>query len=482
MVNYNVNYNSIDIVGSSYRLHHTRFATTFYFTAIFNNSHEMTLQQALYVHEYLLVHKEGHNEALKRMKRKLTKRKSWKCFTTKSYKALESDSPLLFKDFLLHIKKLYHNKPTSLRPSAIGFITDQNALTHDINLLPPPPTEWDILCIEGQVDNYDFNDAKNTIYWCKSNVSLSRNIVVRYDSIDTILGLIKQKEVKTWSDFISNANSLDVFMITQYQLSTCSYENKIELQAVDFKPLITKFNDWYNLQSPESQYKVWPRISMLCVLKDPHRFYHTLNTFLRLRYPRDLLELVVVDDQDSDKKLKHMLPNDSRIKFVNISKKDAEDNYIIYPFGHKLNLGVKYATHDVICHMFDDHVYFPNKFDDLVKTYLLSNKEALISVDTAYFEHTSDAFKSVVESAPDLGNMMYTKKIWKVGCFEESSELSSTQLAKAFVANRVNCFGGTPFAISSFCIAPPSEEADELPFSLSTLVPDTLKESFKLLF
>lgn len=440
----------------------------------------MTLQKSLYVPEYLLIHKENDTDGFKKMKRKLTKRKAWKCFTVKTYKSFETDSIQIFKDYLVHVKKTYQNKHSNAKTPALGFISDKNNIDHDINLLPPPPQMWDVLCIQGNVEKYKFSDPANTIYWCKSEISSTENVIVNYESIDTILTMIKDKKVKTWADFIKHINGLDLYIITQYQMSSPRQVGDVDkVGMVNTSRLVSSFETWYNQQTDEDQYKVWPKVSLLCVLTNPHGFFHTLNTFLRLRYPRDKLELVIVDSMDSDKKLKHLIPNDSRIKIVNISKKDNDGDYVKYPFGIRLNLAAKYATNDVLIHLFDDHVYSPENICNMVKSYLVAGKDALVCVDSAVYDRKNN--RSIVQTKPDLGGMIYHKRLWKVGSFEEN--VSQDNVANMFIKNRSNCFGGIPFTSSTFSIQTIDNldtDTEVLPFCLGHLVPTSMKESYEL--
>ena len=198
---------------------------------------------------------------------------------------------------------------------------------------------------------------------------------------------------------------------------------------------------------------------------------------MKIDYPRDKLQLLVVDDQDADKRLKGILPNDSRIKILNITQKDKEQVLKTFPTGYKLNIANKYASHDLIFHFFDTNVYAVDNFKSLIKGYIVSKKYALTSVDTGFLNE-----KSLVAKIPDLANLLYHKQFWKACSFDEKED-DSIVLMKKFFAGRYACFGFVPFIQCSFKMgAPYSSKHKELPFSLKHLVPKSTRESFDVCF
>ena len=47
-----------------------------------------------------------------------------------------------------------------------------------------------------------------------------------------------------------------------------------------------------------------PSISIICIISDIPKFIHLLHTFLKLDYPIDKLELIVIDHLNIEKKIK----------------------------------------------------------------------------------------------------------------------------------------------------------------------------------
>jgi hypothetical protein len=192
-----------------------------------------------------------------------------------------------------------------------------------------------------------------------------------------------------------------------------------------------------------------------------------------LDYPSYKLELIIVDDTDSEKKYKHMVPNDARIRIVNIKNKNNPDESL--PVGYKLNAGVKYASNDIIMHFFDTSNYSLNLKETIIH-FLISDKLCLMSNKTGIFPNKE-------ENVPDLANMIYFKYFWKATLWEDQESLEIALLYK-FIAHRLNCIGYIPFVKMSFSIKPRYDleyNCKELPFKLDLIVDPKLKESFKFL-
>lgn len=432
----------------------------------------------LLVDNFLFINGEDPQNA-KRMKRKFTKKKISQCITSKSLTQgqFEKQAVGLLYEHLMSIKKNQGSRVRQL-PECVGVLCDTNVLLNNITRLPPPPIEWDVLCCESDVTNYNYNSPHNNVYWCATSISDTHHFVINSKSIDAVIGILKQS--KTWSSFILNLQkNLKLYTITQYYLSepskrhhkvseeklhskTTSVEEKKqvveeygnvcnkELQKIsntyiNINQLGAKYDVVLSKVSKEESYKLLPKVSLICLLTSPERFFHTLHSFLKLDYPRDKLQLVVVDDTDAEKKLKHFLPEDSRIKIINISKKDNQE-YVKLPVGYKLNTGVKYADNDIIFNFFDTHHYFVSQFRTLVKAFLVSGCDALLGGQTSYFVNDE---VSAVDDVPSVANMLYNKNFWKVDAFDESYNESNIVLYN-FIKNRQGCVRYAPFLFYSF--------------------------------
>lgn len=454
----------------------------------------------LFISKYLFLYNSNSQNA-KRLKRKFNKKKILPLFHTKEYKQFDEDAVKLLQDFLKVSKSQGTNEH-------IGFISDACVVQNNIVNIPPPPLSWDILCLQSQITQYNFKNKDNNIYWCESKVANTCNFIINNNFIENLLYMLK--ECTTWTKLMEQLNKrAQIFSVTQYTFS----EHESEYINVPFDRIYSKTtnqqerdilwdrvaldcedvlrNDtsiklnsasWHtNVTISENVKQNLPKVSCVCVVSDANKTFQVLMTFLKLDYPSDKLELVLVDDIDAEKKLKNILPNDPRIKMVNLTKKDPKTGELMrLPFGYKLNMGVKYASHNMIFHLFDTHVYVPSKFCNVIGTFLMSGRELCMSIDSGLYGKNSD--ESFVNDVPDIGNAVYFKNFWKVRPFNEKQDISSI-LVYHFVKARTMCGMFLPFVTMSFKVldqmsSEKKETYKKLPFNLRRTVESSLQESF----
>ena len=131
--------------------------------------------------------------------------------------------------------------------------------------------------------------------------------------------------------------------------------NKLKLlniNPLDWNNTINYFDSKLSTKTPSEKYVILPSISIICIISDAPKFIHLLHTFLKLNYPIDKLELIVVDHLNIEKKLKNVIPNDKRIKIINIQNKTTITDPKILPLGYLLNLGIKYSSNNLIFNFF----------------------------------------------------------------------------------------------------------------------------------
>jgi hypothetical protein len=378
----------------------------------------------------------------------------------------------------------------------VGIIFDTNIIIHDITYIPELPSKFDILCLESQLQSYKKTSEKS-LYWTPTDIISSGNFIINGGSIDKIIQLAKL--CKTLDDFFPKLNELYVFTITQNHFSERE-ENHIHDPLVINKKLTeqdiiaydTKLsNEFYTkfqslsissnkLQTYSIKDELLPKISLICPFTDKSKFFHTLLTFLRLDYPKHLLELVIVDDSKSENEMN--LPEDSRIRLININ--NSQDPGQSLPLGYKLNMGVKHASHNLIMHFFDTNNYSLD-LRNLVSHFILSNKECVVSKDTGLYSHTKE---SSIINIPDLSNCLYTKDFWKKCSFEELNHklFINCDLIYKWLNCRINEISFLPFIYMSFKIKKYNDnvliQTDKCHIDLSLLVDKKIKESLDLLF
>lgn len=453
------------------------------------------MENVLKVDEYLFLYKEGSANS-KKLKKKFFKKNMSHFFVYQSYKGVfESEFSEKLLNYLIRVKKNIKKYK-----HCVGFLSDDNILTDNIFILPPQPQSWDILFLECDITSYDPNNKYNTIYWQSvKGINDSRNFVININSIDRVIKLLQKS--KEWSDFRNNLDSLDMFTIVKTFLSRRekeyvftniiskkNYNNKISnklindnVNFVNHDKRVALYDEKTIDFTYEEKYMMLPCISLVCIISDIDLFIHSLYTFLKLDYPRDKLEFLIIDDNDYEKSIKKLLPEDGRIKIINLTKKNKDDNMEI-PLGNKLNMGINYAKHDIICHFFDTNIYFPETFMNLVKCYIISNKDMVVSGDMGIYEKNTGM--SFTVKKPDLGNMMYTKNFWKACTFIDI-ENNKDVLFYNFTFFRKSCILYIPFLHFSFIYEKDQmviyESSKEIPFSLDKLVNNSIKQSFLII-
>jgi hypothetical protein len=444
------------------------------------------------VSKYLFIH--GTTQNAKRIRRKFNKKKLSKMCIPKVYKTFETDAIQFLSHYVLLMKqqKLKGN-------NYFGVITDKNVLMTSIVGIPPVPEQWDILCLDSLVSSYEFENEYNNIYWCKMQIQDSHNFIINNNEkcLEQFLGLLKS--CQTWREFIKGLNSsFNIYGITQHNLSensdvyidqltlfshrsyslACSkLLNKQKTNCLNVDNFVQDFDALYKTLSPESQYNIFPVVTCIVILNDAQRFFHLLHSFLKIDYPPDKLHMVIIDDQNLESKIKSYLPNEKRIKIINISQSKQAKSELRLPIGYKLNLGVKYAdvNTNMFFHMFDENSYFIDKFKLIVKTLLNSGKDILTSYDSA------SSIVNAVKDTPCICNLMYRKDVHSVLPFVENESDSNIILAN-FLKNRIPCVGYLPFLYFSFNYTEQTNEeyTKHLSFNLNQIVPESVKESFQL--
>ena len=347
-----------------------------------------------YINNNLFILQENSQNA-KNITKRLIEENLMTSFTFK--KCDNVDSYLsIFKEYLLKIKP-----NLSKENEFIGFLSDRNILNtyvendkgnKKISTLESVPENCDVLFLQYIANKFYYNkdmSRDTNKNWTRVDVLDSYHFAINSKCIDKILEISNKSN--SWNEFIKNLNILQCYGITQEQYSymdtstlNVKYNNINELQN------ITKVGNLFDLKCKKltetQKYKMYPNISLLCILTDIDRFIHILHSFLKLDYPKNKLELVVVDDKKTelDKKFQSLIPNDSRISFINLNPENVEDNYKL-PLGYKINTGVKYSKYDVIFHLFDTNVYYIDNFSNLIKTFIMCNKDILLSQDTGLY-------------------------------------------------------------------------------------------------
>lgn len=139
-----------------------------------------------------------------------------------------------------------------------------------------------------------------------------------------------------------------------------------------------------------------------------HLFSLTLRNWMMIKYPKDKLEWVIVDDGTED--LSDLVKSDSRIRYT---KLDGGPNG--FPIGQKRNICCEIASHDVIVCMDDDDYYFPENVLSRVKTLITNNVGCVGCSAMGAYDLTTDK-SAFISNGPRFlteSTMAFTKSFWK---------------------------------------------------------------------
>jgi len=453
----------------------------------------MSSKNSLSIYNYYFIQKSNSLNGKKNKKKLLNKKYSGK-IKIQEYTNLESEFLIILKKILIDYKK------TKLKGS-FGILLDTNVIIHNIAYLPPTPNNFDILCLESDINNY-IEGGEDNIYWCKTNIKKSGNFIINEIFVDPLLNWLKEENTLILSDFWKFINNFQIYSITQYQLSEPKEQyihhpstniNSVELLTKEYKVLETQYSSFLiNLikdcpitlpgslnVNVNSEKLILPKVSLICPIILEPKLFHTIMTFLYLDYPKDLLELIIIDDTNSEKKIN--LPQDKRIRLINTNPKDTNlKNLKSLSLGYKLNLGVKYASNNIIYHFFNDNHY--SNFKENILTFLISKKELCISKDIGVMYEN----KTKIFNFPDISSLIYYKKFWTKQAFEEIplSTLNDTpQILYKFIMNRKECILFKSFISSGFKLNYSSDlECNLININCNLLVDKKLEESLKMYF
>ena len=277
---------------------------------------------------------------------------------------------------------------------------------------------------------------------------------------------IKQNETKLRMDFISSDRINKEYKLKRDNLYK-SYETK--LRELKYNNVNIESIKRLNINVHDL-----PQVSFLMPYTNPENLYHGIITFLKMDYPRYKLELVIIDDTGSEKKYKHMLPDDSRIRIVNVSDKNDKEKRV--SLGYKLNAGMSYSTHEITMHLFDTSNYVLD-LKTIIIEFIRLNKPCMMSNKTGIYPNKE-------YDIPDIANMIYLKSYWRVNKWIDDLNTIDIETLYHFIYNRINTIVCVPFIYIGFDVKRyqyqdnQGVKEDYLPFKLDTLVHSKLKESF----
>ena len=172
----------------------------------------------------------------------------------------------------------------------------------------------------------------------------------------------------------------------------------------------------YILKTDDIPEENLPSVSIITPTRDRKElFLLALNNFYNTEYPSGKLEWIIVDDAKEENRVKTILPEDTRIKYLEL---DVE---VPLPVSQKRNIAVQNASNDIILHMDDDDFYYPQHVLSRVKSLLSNNIQCVGSTQLGcYNVLNKKSFKvGDIHSVLAEATMCYYKSFWKERSFFE---------------------------------------------------------------
>lgn len=400
---------------------------------------------------YIFIHKcTASHHAIKQCKRKFKKLGKYKELVLHKY----TDNKTL-QTFLLDFIKRHPNEP-------VGFINEDAKIIQNITLLPDvpnletatfPPTETEgipnVFCFHAEINKIHYNSTIHNQYWNHIECNLSLNFVLNSSWINTFvksintdlvfdstrllfqyLSTLFTKTVAVTQYNFVHDSQLFITLPDSYYAKVChnkprllkTYQRQLFQGVGSFKLGSVNTDLIANTMSTldaDTAYKYTPKVSVIMTLTDINQFFVTFHSFLKQDYPKSKIELYILDEFKLDTKLKHLIPPESRIRFINMQTKNGE----LVPLGYKLNVGFKHSTSDIVCVMMDTHYYSPDYITNHVYSLLESKRECNVGGIHLYDGYSGSGSNSkgkiLTQDSLDIASLAATKKLWNNYSFQE---------------------------------------------------------------
>lgn len=317
-------------------------------------------------------------------------------------------------------------------PKYIGVLFDTNQIIDfkRIISIPKPPKIFDILCLDGGEINEYINENENGI-WSKVKVNSSGNFIINTKNIGNMENLFEGNvyslKYNRPSILTKNENILEEFDEKNFSINTLNY----------------------------------PKISLISIISDKNLFFHVVYTFLKLDYPSNCLELIILN---KTKKKLNKFVEDERIKIIYFDEEVS--------FGEELNIAISNSTSEILFHFFEGYNYNLN-LKHVILNFIMTNKQCICQKKT-FIQQNSDS-KTQENLYQDLGTLIYTKNFWKMLYFSNDNEYK--KILKNFIFNRLKLVGLIDYKyVLKIC------EFEENENFINNFIDEKLKESFRLTF
>ena len=180
-----------------------------------------------------------------------------------------------------------------------------------------------------------------------------------------------------------------------------------------------------------------PTVSVVTITKDrEYLFPIPIHNWSHFKYPKDLIEWVIVDDSKTDN-LKNIIPPDNRIRYFYLKDQMTISN--------KRNYAVSQCTGSIIVNMDDDDIHFEDSI--LAKVRVLQtypDKKCVFSLPVGIYD-LKNSSSMISDSSEEIyieSSLAFYKEFWEQGKF---GSLPPNGEWYYFAKGRTNKFVNIPF-------------------------------------
>ena len=283
------------------------------------------------------------------------------------------------------------------------------------------PDNWEVVYLDGVIEE-NIESEYNNKFYKRVRVSETLGVMFNVENKDFMKKILDfgykwlNKKGDFWSIFDCKGYIITIPFITPMETRKTN-----DLESVKYKEIETNVLD---LDIKSINDKDLPNVTLVTsTYNNRNMFFLTVMCYIKLNYPKEKLQWIIIDDSDHLKDVASLLPReDDRIVYLRCKTDDQ------ITLGKKLNIAVNNAKYEYIMHFFENNYYNPDSVMTRVKA-LMSNpgKECVGCTTTGYYNLKDDnSFTNVLKDT--FGNktilyepsMGYTKRFWEYRPYEES--------------------------------------------------------------
>jgi hypothetical protein len=327
--------------------------------------------------------------------------------------------------------------------------------------LPEPPPDWDMLYFGGTVRN---NLGAFNKDWTRVRTWTTHAYMVNMKNRELVKDILESRNYEMEIDnyYIEKIhNKYKCYMITPMMIVQKEGYSDIEKSNVNYdfmekslqgfmKPQHEIDNNGnYILKLSDIPDEKLPKISIITPTYNRRNIFPLpIKNFLETNYPKDKMEWIIIEDNDSN--VPHI--NDLIGPLVNVKYISVERDKYPITIAEKRNIGVENSTGEIILHMDDDDFYFPEHAIARVKLLMKYPEKEIIGCSTLGAYNVKTQNSSLIsdgELSISEASMGYWKKTWEIQKFDKEQKLGEY---RSFIQNRFDKIIDIPYTFIMIAI------------------------------